>query len=89
MLGVIVGLIAACIFGCGQAKGRSGNVINPQHGQGMYLIAENVHTFLGAARLRDVLKTLLTLNQGKVRIWSDHAHTFLGAARPRDALETL
>ena len=43
VLAVIVGLIAACIFGCGQAKGRSGNVINPQAGQGTYLIRSCTH----------------------------------------------
>ena len=43
VLAVIVGLIAACIFGCGQSRGRSGNVINPQAGQGTYLIRSCTH----------------------------------------------
>ena len=43
VLAIIVGLIAACIFGCGQAKGRSGNVINPQQGQGTYVIRSCTH----------------------------------------------
>ena len=88
VLAVIVGLIAACICGCGKANGRSGNVISPRPWQGTYVIRPCTYNFrCGKAngRSENVINPQPWQGTYVIRPCTYN----LGAARVIEALKTL